>query len=721
MSTLRTDTLQSTDSTFTIAVKDLANGISVSTKSITGLLTTPQLAGIAVVVKGYSAGSTKGGDTFYWDASKAKSAHDGGRVISPTVPWNGSKATLLDFLNGVGESAPGGTGCWVRAMSGSVLFEMFGIDGVGDEGALLSKVISLGYAEGFDIYGHNSYTTSVELNLPEVAHPSAPIFRDFNKMLCFINQLTFTGTSGNCIAARSPVAVAWVRRLIGPGTGAGTTSGFYNTGLGDGNHRVDWVGGFTNGINFDNCYSNTITVGWVEDCIRGVRINGNANKIWGGHIGGSFVTAAISPTSCEIGIDILSGSSANEIHANVEYCRRSANSIGIQDFGVGTIFVGYTESCAQWNIYAGGKNGNYKVLAGGTNVGTEQSGYFAGDSNVIELLTQTDYTNELIDGANATLAFTLLQTFSTNGNGIIRGPRGLDTTLIESADMRNFILSSSLLSDGAWSSNALGSANWGSVTIGQSAVALPSRGMVLTSRLTFPGLPGDSDIYRKSQGGLSVPAGPASMGLFVKCESGAVDVMVRITTGARQTRHVASVGPTDGFIRIGTDFTNTTATTGTSTFEISFRSYTASVIEVGGCYLTRSPKVSYPVINGPGQRTPVPGSEIIGNTVYNGLNLNGLVRRNASGLINGATTLDASTIVESLYMVAASGVAYNIILGIALDGTEILLKRDGSVGTVNILPGAGAPVDGSMVSIPLTTAYSSKKLIYTVASGWLSI
>lgn len=720
MSTLRTDTLQSTDSTFTIAVKDLANGISVSTKSITGLLTTPQLAGVAVVVKGYSVGSTKGGDTFYWDASKAKSAHDGGRVISPTVPWNGSKATLLDFLNGVGESAPGGTGCWVRAMSGSVLFEMFGIDGVGDEGALLSKVISLGYAEGFDIYGHNSYTTSVELNLPEVAHPSAPIFRDFNKMLCFINQLTFTGTSGNCVAARSPVAVAWIRRLIGPGTGAGTTSGFYNTGLGDGNHRVDWVGGFTNGINFDNCYSNTITVGWVEDCIRGVRINGNANKIWGGHIGGGFVTTAISPTSCEIGIDILSGSSANEIHANVEYCRRSANSIGIQDFGVGTVFVGYTESCAQWNIYAGGKNGNYKVLAGGTNISTEQSGYFAGDSNVIELLTQTDYANELTDGSNATLAFILLQTFSTQGNGIIRGPRGLDTTLIESTNKQNLILNSSLLSAGSWVNSVTGSANWGAVTIAPTATALPERGMTTTSRLTFPGLPADTDIYRKSQSGLNIPAGPVSFGAFVKCESGSVDVMIRIVTGTRQSRHVVSVANTSGFIRVGSDITNTTAAVGTGVYEISFRSYGASVVEVGGCYLTTSPKTLYPVINGAVVRVPLTGSEVDGNTFYNGLNINGSVRRNTAGLINDTATLDSSSILESLYIVSGTGTPYNILLAPALDGTEITLKRDGLAGTVNILPST-TTVDGSGASIPFTTTYLTKKFIYTVASGWLSL
>lgn len=718
MSTLRTDYLESLDETFNIAVKDLGPGTATSSKSVKDLLEIVTPVAYQVLLKGYFTGSTKGSGTFCWDGAKAKSQHDGGRVISPTVPWNGAKNTLLNFLNGVGETDPSGFGCWVRVFDGPVEFEMFGIEGVGDEGALMNKVITIGYTEGLDVEGHGAYTTSVELTLPNVRVPSAPVFRDFNKTKLYINQLTFIGTSGNAISAGSPVASVYVRRLIGPGTDVGITSGFYCTGLGDANHRVDWCGGFTNGINFDFAYSNTITVGWIEDCIRGVRINGNANKVWGGHIGGSYVTAAISPTSCEVGVAILEGSAANEIHANVEYCRRSNTSIGIQDFGTGTQYVGYTESSHSYNIYAAGKNGYYKVLAGGTNVITEPSGYFAGDSNYIEFMTQVDYFNELVDGGNATLAFQTPQAFGGTGNGILKGPRGLDTFLINTTDNRNLIVNSSLLTGTGWATSALGSANWASVTRVTSPTALPERGMPITTRCTFPALAGDTDIYRISQGGFTLPQGPLSFGTFIKCESGSIDVMVRVVTGTRQSRHVVRLTPTSGFLRIGSDVTNSIGVVGTGVYELSFRTSVGAVIEIGGCYLNTNFKTIFPTINGATAKIPITGSEIDGTTFYNGVNVNGTVRRNCANVITSGVTLDSTTITDSLYIVSAG--TYNILLSPALDGTEITLKRDGTVATVNILPSLSF-VDGSGAAIPFSTPYAVKKFIFTTTYGWLTL
>lgn len=64
-----------------------------------------------ISVKSWHPGSDVGGGIFYWDGSQAKSNHNGGTIISPTVPWT---STTPDFLNGVGETDSGGTGCWVR-------------------------------------------------------------------------------------------------------------------------------------------------------------------------------------------------------------------------------------------------------------------------------------------------------------------------------------------------------------------------------------------------------------------------------------------------------------------------------------------------------------------------------------------------------------------------------------------------------------------------------
>ncbi|WP_337587239.1 hypothetical protein, partial [Pseudomonas aeruginosa] len=45
--------------------------------------------------------------------------------FSPTVPWDGSQATLSDYLDGDGESDPSGSGCWLRIFD-DVKLEYFG-------------------------------------------------------------------------------------------------------------------------------------------------------------------------------------------------------------------------------------------------------------------------------------------------------------------------------------------------------------------------------------------------------------------------------------------------------------------------------------------------------------------------------------------------------------------------------------------------------------------
>ncbi|ANF26045.1 hypothetical protein [Stutzerimonas stutzeri] len=88
---------------------DLVARAGVVRGSISELAEVPTNKRQAVLVQSYHADLGIGGGTFYWDASRAKAEHDGGRVISPTVPWG----ALADFLNGVGETDAAGSGCWV--------------------------------------------------------------------------------------------------------------------------------------------------------------------------------------------------------------------------------------------------------------------------------------------------------------------------------------------------------------------------------------------------------------------------------------------------------------------------------------------------------------------------------------------------------------------------------------------------------------------------------
>lgn len=62
----------------------------------------------------YHPGLLFGGGEYRWDANVPRSSHDGGAIISPTVPWLGTIATLSAFLAGTGDTDPGAVGCFVR-------------------------------------------------------------------------------------------------------------------------------------------------------------------------------------------------------------------------------------------------------------------------------------------------------------------------------------------------------------------------------------------------------------------------------------------------------------------------------------------------------------------------------------------------------------------------------------------------------------------------------
>jgi hypothetical protein len=73
-----------------------------------------------------------GGGKFVWDANYPKSNHNGGTVISPTVPWT---STMANYLTGVGETDSGGNGCFRRVIvDDHINVKWFGAKGDGDAG-----------------------------------------------------------------------------------------------------------------------------------------------------------------------------------------------------------------------------------------------------------------------------------------------------------------------------------------------------------------------------------------------------------------------------------------------------------------------------------------------------------------------------------------------------------------------------------------------------------
>lgn len=114
---------------------------AVAVASIFDLLSAKRDTSQVAVVASYHPGvyataapdSHGGGGNFYWSPAVPKSKHNGGTIISPTVPWDGTKSKLAAFLIGTGETAAGTNGCWVRSAD-EIDVKMFGAPAQGSLG-----------------------------------------------------------------------------------------------------------------------------------------------------------------------------------------------------------------------------------------------------------------------------------------------------------------------------------------------------------------------------------------------------------------------------------------------------------------------------------------------------------------------------------------------------------------------------------------------------------
>lgn len=95
-------------------------------ESVSGLSSVVLKTRSVYLVKSFYANGTTGSSLFKYDNTLAKSNHNGGTIISPTVVWDGSYANLTNFLSGVGETNPSGSGCFVRLNLGDVTVDHFG-------------------------------------------------------------------------------------------------------------------------------------------------------------------------------------------------------------------------------------------------------------------------------------------------------------------------------------------------------------------------------------------------------------------------------------------------------------------------------------------------------------------------------------------------------------------------------------------------------------------
>lgn len=193
-----------------------------------------------------------GGGVLYWEPNRPKSEHNGGDIISNTVPWTGALATLPDFLNGVGETLPAGTGCYVRAGGPEVHVASFGaVDRLaGDSTAAAQKALSVASVRAAAATAGQSVTigdlsikVSGTLDVDPGVHFSGNGIRSVIELDNTVDIDVVTMTGGG---PPSSVRNMFIRRPAG--AGVGTKAGLL-IGPGDGKfaHQV-WASGHLNGF-----------------------------------------------------------------------------------------------------------------------------------------------------------------------------------------------------------------------------------------------------------------------------------------------------------------------------------------------------------------------------------------------------------------------------------------------------------------------------------------
>jgi hypothetical protein len=78
---------------------------------------------------------TTGGGQFVYQETVDKSLHNGGTIVSPSVPPLSKQNSLSDFLEGVGETDALGSGCFVRVNPSVLTADMFGAEQNGEDAA----------------------------------------------------------------------------------------------------------------------------------------------------------------------------------------------------------------------------------------------------------------------------------------------------------------------------------------------------------------------------------------------------------------------------------------------------------------------------------------------------------------------------------------------------------------------------------------------------------
>jgi len=611
------------------------------------------------------------------------------------------------------------------ALARTISVDDFGADptGVSNSYAAIQAALNYAIPLGLNVCGNGKYISNQTILIPEY-RTSPPATFDWPTLNFTINQLTYTGTTGAAIQVESPSTTVYVKKLIGPG-GSTATSGLTIIGQGDPEHRVDVVRGFGVNINVLNAYSHTIWIGYCDNSDTGVLLtDSNHIKLYAGRIGGQFTlgSVAIDPTSCEIGVKIMGGLS-NEVHATIEYCKRSINAVGLYDNGYATYYIGYLEGSSAYNLYAIGYGGRYYSFTA-TNRGP--SGIYLENDNQFFLTRQQVQEQVTPAGNNTTLTFDTPSKFETEGFAKINGVQGYTEQQITAlADVCNEIIYSSDLTNAAWAQSTIGSANWGAVTITANQTGFVEVGYGSATKFVFPGLPADNDIYRIGQSNRITRVGPLNYGIWIWVESGGIDVQVRIveTANNKQSKQVVRLGASNKWVNVAARYMKTTPNASDVLFELQFRTTVGATVRIANTYLVTDADVFFAPLNVDNiLKKNIKGVPVNGTCFEQGVRINGALQNQIALAISSAGQFLLSKGNYPVYIVTGGWTGNLFLEDSIYEGQRVVIKRDGvaATGTMQLIP--VGTIDGTATPINIAPAYTTLEVIWsTTAAGWLRL
>lgn len=548
------------------------------------------------------------------------------------------------------------------------------------------------------------YNLAETYEVPEVHTP--PVRYDFNMMTIKLRKVVYTAASGVAFINRSPGCVFEIGELAGAAsfTSPDDTIGFQLMGQGRIPNVIHVVHGFATNVKLDTCFTRAIHVGECYDALRGVRcVVANANVIYG-KIGGGYSQDAIDNTTCDVGVTFDSSSNTNEVYANIEYCRRTANSRPFVDDGSTNKFYGYIESCSlpgQIN----GSNTRYQIKNGGSNVRTGFGYEVSGPQSSIEILDMPVDNGVNATSGNSSITFKILQSFQSNINQSEVFSNGYNEIIPVSVINQLVLNSNNIASGAAWGLQVSGSATPGDLTITEGILNTGSSCQYRYGSKIVASRPATSenDWYAISQFITTSFLKDLSFGIALRVNTGDVDMMLKVQSGTTNRLYSKSFRLKGGskIIEISHSCPTQSIENEQYTISLQFRPWEASNIDIFNIHLCGAPNiVNAPVSIGTGPTPFYPTDK----------NVSGFVRRSICKPILAPITIQQYDF-DTYIIGFADG---NVTLLPGYDGQVVSFYKSG-VSSTNLL---AAELIGGSSLYPLTAGKTVTIMFSQALNTW---